>query len=88
MIHNTQSAQILRKQDERNIHAIMKTYIYICNRTSCAEVHELLQSHCGDNWEGTVFMIACIYIYIYFNIFIHCIKQLTDLACVFPNACS
>ena len=21
--------------------------------TSCAQVHELPQSHCGDNWEGT-----------------------------------
>ena len=25
------------------------------NRTSCAQVHELPQSHCGDNWEGTLF---------------------------------
>ena len=25
MIHDTQSAQILRKQDERNIYAVMKT---------------------------------------------------------------
>ena len=24
------------------------------NRTSCAQVHELPQSHCGDNWEGTL----------------------------------
>ena len=24
----------------------------------------------------------------YFNMFIHCINQLTDLTCVFPNACS
>ena len=23
--------------------------------TSCAQVHELPQSHCGDNWEGTLF---------------------------------
>ena len=21
----------------------------------CAQVHELPQSHCGDNWEGTLF---------------------------------
>ena len=27
----------------------------ICNRTSCAQVHELPQSHCGDNREGTLF---------------------------------
>ena len=25
------------------------------NRKSCAQVHELPQSHCGDNWEGTLF---------------------------------
>ena len=25
------------------------------NRTSCAQVHELPQSHCGDNREGTLF---------------------------------
>ena len=25
------------------------------NCTSCAQVHELPQSHCGDNWEGTLF---------------------------------
>ena len=24
-------------------------------RTSCAQVHELPQSHCGDNREGTLF---------------------------------
>ena len=24
----------------------------MCNRTSCAQVHELLQSHRGDNWGG------------------------------------
>ena len=27
----------------------------MCNRTSCAQVHELSQSHCGDNREGTLF---------------------------------
>ena len=26
----------------------------MCNRTSCAQVHELQQSHCGDNREGTL----------------------------------
>ena len=30
-------------------------YIKCPNRTSCAQVHELLQSHCGDNREGTLF---------------------------------
>ena len=39
----------------------MKTMypLWLCgncgNRTSCAQVHELPQSHCGDNWEGTLF---------------------------------
>ena len=28
----------------------------MCDRTSCAQVHELPQSHCGDNWEGTLFL--------------------------------
>ena len=28
------------------------TYIY---KSSCAQVHELPQSHCGDNREGTLF---------------------------------
>ena len=27
----------------------------MCNRTSCAQMHELPQSHCGDNWKGTLF---------------------------------
>ena len=33
----------------------------ICNRTSCAQVHELLQTHCGDNRVNgghIVFMIT------------------------------
>ena len=29
---------------------------WLCgNRISCAQVHELPQSHCGDNREGTLF---------------------------------
>ena len=30
-------------------------YGYGYNRTSCAQVHESPQSHCGDNQEGTLF---------------------------------
>ena len=30
-------------------------HIMCHNRTSCAQVHELPQSHCGDNREGTLF---------------------------------
>ena len=68
MIHDTQSAQISQKQDERN------TYIYVIMKTMCppgyhhsgfvathalttsrAQVHDLPQSHCGDNRERTLF---------------------------------
>ena len=28
---------------------------HMMNYTSCAQVHELPQSHCGDNREGTLF---------------------------------
>ena len=31
----------------------------ICSHASCGQVHGLLQSHCGDNWEGT-FLFFCI----------------------------
>ena len=71
MILNTQSAQISQKPDGCNIYVIMKTmcppgYHYngfvathalghMMNRASCAQVHELPQSHCGDNREGTLF---------------------------------
>ena len=34
----------------------------IRNHTSCAQVHELPQSDCGDNWEGTLFSWKQIYI--------------------------
>ena len=30
------------------------------NRTSCGQVHELSQSHCRGNLEGTFFMITFI----------------------------
>ena len=63
MIHDIQSAQISKNQDRNNINAIMKTmsppgyhhngfvatHASRGNRTSCAQVHELPQSHCGDN---------------------------------------
>ena len=35
------------------------------NRTSCAQVHELPQNHCGDKREGTLFSWLHIYVYIY-----------------------
>ena len=33
------------------------------NRTSCAQVHELPQSHCGDNREGALFSWLHLYAY-------------------------
>ena len=41
------------------IYIYISIYIYIpvitINRTSCAQVHELQQSHWGDNRERTLF---------------------------------
>ena len=50
--------RVLNKQrKERNIpFALFGSLVpTMCNRTSCAQVHELPQSHCGDNREGTLF---------------------------------
>ena len=66
MIHNTQGAQISQKQDDYNIYAIMKTMCPPGNHRNgfvvthalghmMYELHELPQSHCGDNREGTLF---------------------------------
>ena len=27
---------------------------FVATHTSCAQVHELPQSHCGDNWNDTL----------------------------------
>ena len=40
---------------------IIYVSIIICNRTSCAQVHELSQSYCGDNRESTLFSRLHIY---------------------------
>ena len=46
--------RVINKQSkERNISDSLVPAM--CNRTSCAQVHELPQSHCGDNREGTLF---------------------------------
>ena len=71
MIHDTQSAQILQKQNERNIYAIMKgisppCYLlspqWLCGN-SCTSAHRMMyimvitgRTHCFHD---------CIYIYIY-----------------------
>ena len=70
------STQILQKQDGCNIYLIWKTmyppsyhqnpFVVTCalcvNCTSCAQVYELPQSHCGDKWEGTLFYDFIYYI--------------------------
>ena len=55
MIHDTESAQISPKQVGRNIYGIIKTMCKPYNVTSCTQVHDLPQRHCGDNQEGTLF---------------------------------
>ena len=40
------------------------------NRTSCAQAHELPQSHCGDNRRAHYFH-SCKYIYIYIYMYIY-----------------
>ena len=32
------------------------THALCVNRTTCAQVHELPQRHCSDNWEGKLFL--------------------------------
>ena len=68
MIHDIQSAQILQEQDGHNIYVIIKTmcpsqwshngfvviHVFCVNSKSCAQVHELPQSHCGDKLGGHV----------------------------------
>ena len=81
VIHDNQSAQILQKQNGRNVYVIKKTrwppgyqhngfavthafagksmsyrkaIVSKVTATSCGQVHELSQSHCGDKWEGTL----------------------------------
>ena len=34
---------------------VLRNMMYMMNHTSCAQVHELPQGHCGDNREGTLF---------------------------------
>ena len=64
MIHNTQSGPISQKQDERNIYVIMKMMY-----GSCAQVHELSQSHCGENGEPHN-MRTYIYLYCSINVYL------------------
>ena len=77
MIHDTQNAQISQKQDGHNIY---KYIVYIYNRTSCAQVYELLQSHCGDSFVITnsehplTTSKLYVYIYIYTYIYIYIYK--------------
>ena len=52
MIQGTHSAQILQKQDRRNIYVIMETMCppgYHHIGFVVTQMHELPQRHCGDN---------------------------------------
>ena len=72
MIHNTQSAQISQKQDKHNTYGIMKTMCppgyhqngFVATQALghmiyglFVQVHELPQSQCGNNREGTSFKL-------------------------------
>ena len=82
MFQVTQSAQISPKQDGCNIYAIMKTMCPLGYHHNvlvatdalghilygCGQVHELPQSHCGDNQEST---LISIYLFIHLCNIIH-----------------
>ena len=54
----------------------------MCNRTSCAQVHELPQSHCGDNREVTLLTYICIVFMITYryNCKVTCTEEATEMA--------
>ena len=80
MIYNTQSAQshrskmgIIYLQSWKQCALLVITTMALWQLmhlgtwcTSCAQVHELPQSHCGDNREGTLLSWSHIYIIKYF----------------------
>ena len=47
----------------------------MCNRISCAQVHELPQSYCGDNQVGTLFW----WLHIYFILCLSCFREIWPL---------
>ena len=46
---------------ENNVPSGYHHYGFVATHASCAQVHELPQSHCGDNREGTLFSLLHIY---------------------------
>ena len=68
-IHDTQSAQISQNALYAPCLACWAFFGSLipamCNRISCAQVHELPQSYCGDNQEGTLFSWLLYMIYTY-----------------------
>ena len=83
MIHDTQSAQISRKQDERNIYAIMKT---VClpgyHHNGFVATHALghmmygytllvPMKECSTSKEHNMLILLFLYIYIYVYIFMY-----------------
>ena len=89
MIHDTQSAQISQKQDERNI--------YVCNHennvpsrlspqwlcgNSCTWAHDVRLPKCMSCHKAIVVITGrahcfhdCIYIYILFALLVACVKE-------------
>ena len=70
MIHDTQSAQILKKQDERNIYVIMKTmcppgYHHNGFVATHALGHITGRAHCFHDYINVCIYIHIIYIHIY-----------------------
>ena len=62
--------------DHRN--GFVATHALWHNLTSCAQLHELPKSHCGDNREGTLFHNYYIYIYtIHIYIYIYDWKDMS-----------
>ena len=47
------------------------THALCVNRTSCVQVYELWQSHCGDNWECKLFLRSHTHIHIHTHTHTH-----------------
>ena len=67
---------------------IIYIYIYVIGqkyRTSCAQVHEMPQSHCREYCEGTLFSSwhICIYICMYIYIYIYVCIYIYMCVCIY-----
>ena len=57
-------------------HSLVHKAPAMSNRTSCAQVHELLQSYCRNNRDIYMCIYMCIYIYIHTYIYIYILIQI------------